>query len=90
MSLVTVQERGQVTLPGEICQALALEPGVILEAYAENGRIILETKGTVNRDEISLDEMLADSLEQVDRGEVVGPFESIDEWCRYVDSIENR
>lgn len=90
MPFITMQDRGQLTIPGEICKVLALKPGAILEAHTENGKIILETKNVINRTNTTLDKMLADSLEQADRGETVGPFESTDEWSKYVDSIENK
>ncbi|MBF0444508.1 MAG: AbrB/MazE/SpoVT family DNA-binding domain-containing protein [Magnetococcales bacterium] len=86
MPLITMGERGQVTIPGDIRRALALEPGTILEAHEEDGRIILETQEVVSRTDETLEEMLTESLAQADRGETAGPFKSIDEWEAYLDS----
>ena len=81
-----MRDRGQVTIPGEIREALALESGAILEAHTENGRIILETRSVVARTDDPLDDMLAESIAQADRGETAGPFQSVDEWEQYLDS----
>ena len=89
MSFITMRDRGEVTIPGDIRKALALEPGTVLEAHAEGGRIVLEAREFVSRTAETLDEMLAESLSQADRGETIGPFTG-DEWSEYVDSVESR
>ncbi|MBF0384121.1 MAG: AbrB/MazE/SpoVT family DNA-binding domain-containing protein [Magnetococcales bacterium] len=88
MPLVTMRERGQVTIPGDIRRALDLEPGTILEAHEEDGKIILEAQDNVSSSDETLEEMLAESIAQADRGETVGPFNSINDWEKYLDSTE--
>lgn len=88
--LITMRERGQVTIPGEIRKDLSLAPGSTLEAFTENGRIILEAKRVVDTDNTSLDKMLSESLKEVDRGETSGPFDTIDEWEAYLDSTASK
>ncbi len=84
-----MRDRGQVTIPGEIREALELKPGTILEAHTEEGRIVLEIRTIEARPNTPLDDMITESLAQVDRGETVGPFNSIDEWKAHVKTLES-
>ena len=90
MPFITMRSRGEVTIPGDIRKALALESGSVLEAYAEGNRIILvEAQDVVSGSDEILDDMLAESLQQIDRGETVGPFKSSVEWLAYAEKIKS-
>lgn len=87
MPMVTIRERGQITIPREIREALHLQVGDMLEAIFQQGRLVLQVKAVVNRSRETLDDMLEESLAQAERGETTGPI-TVEQWREYVKSIE--
>ena len=69
MPLVKVKEKYQVTLPASVRQKAGVAVGDILEAVAEGNKITHRPKSVIDRD-------LARALEEVQKGRVVGPFNS--------------
>ena len=69
MSTVRVKARGQVTLPNAIRERAGLSVGDVLEAEIENGNIILRPQSLADRH-------IAESVQQIKRGEFYGPFDN--------------
>lgn len=82
MSLVTVKQKYQVTLPQKVREELGIHEGDLLEAAVQNGRIVLSPKKVVDRHP-EIDAALAEALEEVARGETIGPFETIQQLEAY-------
>jgi len=64
MSLVTVKDKFQVTIPAKLREQLGLEVGDILEAAIEGDRLVLRAKAVVDRAAIA--ERLSVALAQRD------------------------
>lgn len=71
MPLITVKTKYQVTLPTSVRQRAGVNVGDILEARVEGKTITLTPKSIIDRE-------LALALEDVKKGRVYGPFDSID------------
>ena len=89
--LVRVQRKGQVTIPTRVRVQVGLVDGDMVEARAENGKIILTPKMVVDREYTPqqrriIDARLAESLEQAKRGETFGPFETHEEMITFLHS----
>ena len=72
MSIVKVKTKGQVTIPTALRERAGLNVGDLLEAKLEKGKITL-TPQTL------LDRHLAESIEQIKKGEFYGPFDTAEE-----------
>jgi bifunctional DNA-binding transcriptional regulator/antitoxin component of YhaV-PrlF toxin-antitoxin module len=72
MTLVKVKAKYQVTLPGQLRKQVGVTVGDVLEAKVEKGRILLSPKSVVDR-------AIAEGLEDLRKGHVYGPFETVDE-----------
>jgi AbrB family looped-hinge helix DNA binding protein len=77
MSLVKVRQKGQVTLPQDVRDALRLEEGNLLEASVENHAIVLKPKVVVDR---SIDEAVAEGRRDYREGRFSGPFDAVEEF----------
>jgi len=80
-TIIKIQRKGQVTIPTRLRVQVGLADGDFVEAKAEKGRIVLTPKLIVDREYTPaqrrvIDAHLAESLEQVKRGEMYGPFET--------------
>ncbi|HMD83527.1 MAG TPA: AbrB/MazE/SpoVT family DNA-binding domain-containing protein [Terriglobia bacterium] len=80
-SIVRVQRKGQVTIPTRLRVQVGLADGDLVEAKAERGKIVLTPKLIVDREYSPeqrriINARLAESLEQVKRGDTYGPFEN--------------
>lgn len=64
MSLVTVKDKFQVTIPAKLRDELGLEVGDMLEATIEGDRIVLRPKAVVDR--VTIAERSSRVLSQVD------------------------
>ena len=80
MSLVTVKNKFQVVIPQQVRKEIGVTVGDIFEAKVERGRITLTPKSVVDR-------AIAEGLEDVRKGRVRGPFNSVDEM---IDSLKGR
>jgi len=72
MSLIKVRRNGQVTLPSSLRQRTKLNVGDVLEAKLENGKITLTPASLIDRH-------IAESQEQIKKGQFYGPFDTADE-----------
>lgn len=50
-STTTLRERGQITIPSEVREAVHVEPGAVLECHVEDGRIIMTPKVLIDADQ---------------------------------------
>ena len=78
-TIIKIQRKGQVTIPTRLRVQVGLTDGDFVEAKAERGKIVLTPKLIVDREYTPaqrrvIDAHLAESLEQVKRGETYGPF----------------
>jgi AbrB family looped-hinge helix DNA binding protein len=80
MSIVTVKNKYQVVIPQRVRKQIGVAVGDILEAKVERGRITLTPKAVVDR-------AVAEALEDVRKGRVRGPFNTVDEM---IDSLKGR
>ena len=80
MSIVTVKNKYQVVIPLRVREQIGVAVGDLLEAKAERGRITLTPKSVVDR-------AIAEALEDVRKGRVRGPFNTVDEM---IDSLKGR
>jgi len=88
-TIVKVQRKGQVTIPTRLRDQVGLVDGDLVEAKAERGKIVLTPKLIVDREYTPaqrrvIDAHLAESLEQVKRGETYGPFETHEEMITFL------
>jgi AbrB family looped-hinge helix DNA binding protein len=72
MSIVTVKNKYQVVIPQRVRKQIGVAVGDILEAKVERGRITLTPKAVVDR-------AIGEALEDVRKGRVRGPFNTVDE-----------
>jgi AbrB family looped-hinge helix DNA binding protein len=76
MSLVKVKTKGQVTLPTRLREQAGLSVGDLLEAKLEkSGKITLTPQSLVDRH-------IAESMEQINKGEFYGPFDTAEEMIK--------
>lgn len=96
-TVVKVEHNGQVTIPTRLRTKLGLADGDLVEASTEDGRIILTPKISVSTpsDEYTptqrrvIDSRLSQSLEQVKRGEIYGPFNTHEELITFLHGEAN-
>ena len=67
MPIVTVKNKYQVVIPQRVREEVGLHVGDLVEARAENGRIVLEPKAVVDRG-------IAESIAEFRAGKGYGPF----------------
>lgn len=67
MPVVTVKNKYQVVIPQSVRKHVGINIGDVLEAKAEDGRIIFEPKSAVDRG-------IAESLEEFRKSRSFGPF----------------
>jgi AbrB family looped-hinge helix DNA binding protein len=69
MSIVTVKNKYQVVIPRQVREEIGLDVGDVLEARAEDGRIVFERKSVVDRG-------IAESIGELQAGRGYGPFDT--------------
>ena len=67
MAIVTVKNKYQVVIPQRVREVIGVSVGDVLEAKAENGRIVFEPKSIVDRG-------IAQSIAEFKDGNSFGPF----------------
>jgi AbrB family looped-hinge helix DNA binding protein len=72
MSLVKLSTNGQVTIPSALRERAGLDPGDLLEAKLEKGKITLTPKSFI-------DQRIDEGFEDIRKGRTYGPFDSADE-----------
>ena len=80
MSLVTVKNKFQVVIPQGVRDQINVAVGDIFEAKVVRGRITFTPKSVVDR-------AIAEGLEDVRKGRVRGPFDTVDE---LIESLKGR
>jgi AbrB family looped-hinge helix DNA binding protein len=88
-TIVKIQRKGQVTIPTRLRVQVGLVDGDLVEATAERGKIVLTPKLIVDREYTPaqrrvIDARLAVSLEQAEKGEMYGPFETHEEMTTFL------
>ena len=92
MSVIRIQKKGQITIPGIIRSQLGLADGDLVEARVRAASIVLTAKVAIDRsrfptadDEYTpeqrriIDDRLAKSAEDIKEGRLYGPFDTADE-----------
>ena len=69
MSIVTVKNKYQVVIPQRVREEIGLDVGDVLEARAEDGKIVFEPKSVVDRG-------IAESIAEFQAGKGRGPFDT--------------
>ena len=89
MPISKIGQRRQVVIPKEICEDLGLEVGDFVEVERVKGTVVIKPKKLVDADELltpaqkaQIDARLAEGLEDIKQGRVVGPFETAQEAMR--------
>jgi AbrB family looped-hinge helix DNA binding protein len=72
MSIVTVKNKYQVVIPQSVRDRIEIHVGDLLEARVERGKITYSPKSVVDR-------AIAEGLEDIRKGRVKGPFDTVDE-----------
>ena len=83
MPLTKVKPKGQVTIPAEIRERLALEEGDPLEVTVEDGRIVLTPKEPAAERHRAIDAAIAEGLADLRAGRVTPAFERMEEFEAY-------
>ena len=83
MPISKLGQRRQVVIPKEICEELDLHEGDFVEVISRQGAVIIKPKKVVDADAILtpeqrafIDARLAQGLEDIKRGRVLGPFKT--------------
>ena len=69
MAIVIVKNKYQVVIPQHVRNEIGVNIGDVLEARAENGRIVFEPKSIVDRG-------IAESMMEFEAGRSFGPFQT--------------
>ena len=72
MPIVTIKKKYQVVIPQRVREQVGVRVGDLLEAEADNGKIVFTPKSVVDR-------ALAEGLDDLKKGRVHGPFASVTE-----------
>jgi AbrB family looped-hinge helix DNA binding protein len=75
MPVVTVKNKYQVVIPAKVREQVGIHVGDLLEAKAQNGKVILTPKSLVDRE-------IAEGLEDLRKGKTYGPFNSAEDMIR--------
>ena len=83
MSLVTVKNKYQVVIPASVRRRVSIKVGDLLEAKAERGKITFTPKAIMDR-------AIAEGLEDIRKGRVCGPFETVDQMLASLRGTSNK
>jgi AbrB family looped-hinge helix DNA binding protein len=72
MAIVTVKNKYQVVIPRSVRDKIGIHIGDLLEARVERGKVTFSPKSVVDR-------AIAEGLEDIRKGRVRGPFDTVDE-----------
>jgi AbrB family looped-hinge helix DNA binding protein len=72
MAIVTVKNKYQVVIPRSVRDQIGIHIGDLLEARVERGKVTFSPKSVVDR-------AIAEGLEDIRKGRVKGPFDTVDE-----------
>lgn len=89
MPISKLGQRRQVVIPQEICEELGLQTGDFVEVQQVKGTVVIKPKKLVDADELltpeqkaQIDARLAEGLEDIKHGRVLGPFDTAKEAMR--------
>jgi len=89
MPIGKLGQRRQVVIPKEICEELGLQRGDFVEVKQVKGTIVIKPKKLMDADadltpaeRAQLDARLAEGLEDIKHGRVLGPFDTAKEAMR--------
>jgi AbrB family looped-hinge helix DNA binding protein len=89
MSLVRVKQKGQVTIPADIREALGLDEGDLVEVACKGQRIVLTPKEVVDRHP-AVDDAIAEGLTDARRGRLTPKFRSAEAYVAWTKTAEGR
>jgi AbrB family looped-hinge helix DNA binding protein len=72
MAIVTVKNKYQVVIPRSVRDQIGIHIGDLLDARVERGKVTFSPKSVVDR-------AIAEGLEDIRKGRVKGPFDTVDE-----------
>ena len=81
MSLVRIKPKGQVTIPADIREQLALAEGDYLEVSREGRKIVLKPKIAVDRDVVN---KIAEGLADLRAGRVTPAFQRVVDLIKHI------
>ena len=94
MPISKLGQRRQVVIPKQIWDELGLETGDYVEVQRVKGTVVITPKKLVDRDEeltpaqrAVIDERLAEAEADIQAGRVSGPFTTIDELTRHLNTV---
>ena len=85
MSLVRIKPKGQVTIPADIREELALAEGDYLEVRREGRRIVLRPKIAVDRDVVA---KIAEGLADLKAGRVTPAFKRVVDLIKHISTTD--
>ena len=87
MSIINVKSKYQIVIPAKVRKAAGIEVGDFLEAGFEKGKITLTPQAVIDRKHLKkLPKWLQASLRDVQEGRTSGPFNSIAELRKHLES----
>jgi AbrB family looped-hinge helix DNA binding protein len=94
MPISKLGQRRQVVIPKQIWDELGLETGDYVEVQRVKGTVVITPKKLVDRDEdltpaqrAVIDAGLAEAEEDITAGRVSGPFNTVDELKRHLNTV---
>ena len=83
MAIVTVKNKYQIVIPKSVRDNIGIHIGDLLEARVERGKVTFSPKSVVDR-------AIAEGLEDIKKGRVRGPFDTVDEMLASLKGKRNR
>ncbi len=89
MTLSRVGPKHQITIPREAFEPLGLQPGDYLEVQVRGDALVLVPQKLIPRDQAwfwrrDWQEREREAEQEIERGELSGPFETAEELLRYL------
>lgn len=91
MSVVKITRNFQVSIPKDIRDHLGIEEGDLIEMIEQDGRILMVPKRLIDADQAwfwtkEWQEKEREADEEIRKGLVEGPFETVDDLMKHLDS----
>lgn len=83
MSIVTVKNKFQVVIPQRVREEIGVDVGDVLEARAEDGKIVFEPKSVVDRG-------IARSIAEFQAGRGYGPFDTHEAFVKALHKVPKK
>jgi AbrB family looped-hinge helix DNA binding protein len=80
--LVQLKQRGQITIPVSVRDAVSVSEGALFEVVVQRGSIVLEPKDVVQRN-TDIDKEIQKGLTDIRAGKVYGPFDTVAQMKKY-------